>query len=121
MKEGETIAISLDRTLLRRAERLRARGFEVIALAAEPDGATRLFAEKGRASRAGGGLVLAALIFSAGAIIYGRLASFEGTATLAQNGGQVDAMSVRASQEPRRATMASTPKPLKSGTTMAPR
>jgi cytochrome c biogenesis protein len=74
---------------------IKGRGFSIETLAAEPDGAVRLFAEKGRFARFGVWVVHLSLLLVLGGGVYGRLTAFEGISNVPQNAGLSDAMIVR--------------------------
>ena len=89
--QGAPAGISLEKILAA----LRTRGFSVETLPAEPDGAVRLFAEKGRYARFGVWVVHLSLLLVLGGGVFGRLTAYEGTSNVPQNGGTTDGMVVR--------------------------
>ena len=89
--QGAKAAVTLEAVLAA----LRGRGFRVETLPAEPDGAVRLFAEKGRYSRFGVWVVHLSLLLVLGGGVFGRLTAYEGTSNVPQNGGSADAMIIR--------------------------
>ena len=74
---------------------LKGRGFSIETLPAEPDGAVRLFAEKGRYARFGVWVVHLSLLLVLGGGVFGRLTAYEGTSNVPQNGGTTDGMVIR--------------------------
>jgi cytochrome c biogenesis protein len=75
------------------AGELRKRGYTVSAQ--EREGGTDVFAERGRASRFGVWVVHISLLVVLSGGIVGRLTAFEGTASVPQNGGEVQSFNLR--------------------------